>query len=303
MSKLLISLLFCVSASAEFIVPATPHPVNDYANVLTTDEKNEIATKLINLRDTIGVQVGILVVPTLDGSSIEEASIKVAESWKLGSKQADSGILIMLAMAEHRSRIEIGRGLEGILTDSQSKDILVGMRPYLKRSNVGAALDYAVESITTTAIRNKDDIMTKPTVSEGYSYATIFFFSFFGLLGFIVIYSIYAERKRQREYLKAKQKEIEEYNKANNLSWGRFTALTNSNHGSGVPIRPIAPSRSTNKSITVIAPVYIDNSRSSHDDDTRSSSSSSSSYSSSSNDSSWGGGGGDFSGGGSSDSW
>ncbi len=71
-----------------------------------------------------GVQLQFLLVPSLDGESIEDFSIRVAEAWKIGTKGKDNGLLFVVARDEHRTRIEVGGGLEGGLTDLQAGRIL-----------------------------------------------------------------------------------------------------------------------------------------------------------------------------------
>lgn len=305
MKKFLLSLLlFGFAAKAEFVVPATPHPVNDYAKVLTLDEKEVVAEKLVTLKKETGVQLGILIVDTLDGTPIEVAAIKVAEAWKLGSKTNDGGILLMLSIKDRKSRLEIGRGLEGFLTDANSKEILYAMRPYLKSSSYAAALNFAVDGIKATVINNKTEIMTKPVGASNDSSHFVFYlvFGVLGLVCFVMYYNYRSEQKRLKAEEEARKKRDAD-GSSNAKAWARL--MSSSNSGGGVPTRPTkSTSSSGSRNTTVVAPVYIDNSShydsgSSHSD--YSSSSSSSDYSSSSSD--FSGGGGDFGGGGSSDSW
>lgn len=321
MKKLIFSLIatFSLQVMAEFVVPATPYPINDYANVLSQSDKNMVADKIIELKNATGVQLGVLIIDMLDGTSIEEASMKVAESWKLGSKGADDGVLLMLAIKDRKSRLEIGRGLEGILTDADSKRILVGMRPYLKSGNYLDGLVGAIDNASELIVKNKADIMQKP-VGESSNFV---YYVVFGVLGFIclVIYFMYRKDK-QKEQAKIEKDRLErkaisdnyyrnqnrillEQMHTNTTSPGtpvdpeKLRPYTFAGFGGGIPRLPVKPNKNTNNSKKSRSPnIYVDNSRR---DESSSSSSSSSDYSSSS--SSYDGGGGGFSGGGSSDSW
>lgn len=121
-SLLLFSLL--LSAQAEFTVPPLTGPVVDQAQMLSGETERQMDRFLRQLRDSGGSQVQVLTVPDLGGLPIEEASMKVVEQWKLGGAKADDGILLMLAKAERRVRIEVGQGREGDLPDVRASRII-----------------------------------------------------------------------------------------------------------------------------------------------------------------------------------
>lgn len=309
MKKIIIGLLFCIPAWAEFVVPLTPHPVNDYAGVINRNDEEAISKVIVDLKTATSVQIGVLVVPSLNGSTIEEASMKVAEAWKLGSKNNDGGILIMIAMAEHKSRIEIGRGLEGFLTDYQSKNILVDMRPYLRRGDVGGGLLNTVNEISAISIKNQNEIMTKPVgVYNGMSifllYTLMISFLLMGIAWFV--YFRRKAKKKSDEYWSVNRKVPVRRNEVESqLTLQKLLNATRST-GGGIPRAPAKrksnTSASSSRSSSTILPVIVVDDSSSYSSSSSSSSSDDSS-SSSYSDSSWSGGGGDFSGGGSSDSW
>lgn len=321
MKKLLVSLLmFGLSASAEFMVPATPYPVNDYAKVLSLDGKELIAKKLVQLKTETGVQLGVLIVDTLDGTSIEEAAIKVVESWKLGSKNADDGALLMLSIKEHKSRLEIGKGVQGFLTDANASRILYDMKPYLRSGDYVGALSGAVDTVAASVAKNKADIMRKPvTDGEGIPGVFLFVIGVLGLVLFSVCYSVYSDNKKnkERQRLLDLQKKLDDTKKG---SWESYLLLkqmhTKTTPGgttvnpkklkkfNGTPVAAKHVSDDNSFVKGVVAGAILDevsHSSSSSSYDSGSSSSSSSDYSSSSSD--FSGGGGSFDGGGSSGSW
>ncbi|MCK5520050.1 MAG: TPM domain-containing protein, partial [Candidatus Marinimicrobia bacterium] len=94
----------------------------DQANVLSID--NQLATVLNDYWKKSGVQLAVLTVSDLQGESIEGYSMRVAEAWALGEKGKDKGALLLIAVNDHRVRIEVGYGLEEKLTDYQSGRII-----------------------------------------------------------------------------------------------------------------------------------------------------------------------------------
>jgi uncharacterized protein len=91
--------------------------------------------------DGSGVQLQYLLVRSLQGESIEDFSIRVAEAWKLGTRGADNGVLVTVAVEDRQVRIEVGGGLEGGLTDAQSSRIIRGtLAPAFRAGRYGDGL-------------------------------------------------------------------------------------------------------------------------------------------------------------------
>lgn len=107
-----------------FAVPALTGPVVDDARMLSQSTRERLSRFLRQLHDEGGTQIQILTVDNLGGLSIEEASIKVTDQWKLGTAKADNGILLMLSKQERRVRIEVGQGYEGDLPDVTASRIV-----------------------------------------------------------------------------------------------------------------------------------------------------------------------------------
>lgn len=98
-------------------VPYLSGRVNDVAGLLSSPTHTELESMLKAHEDSTSNQVVVLIIPGLEGESLEEYSIKVAETWKLGQKRKDNGVLLLVARDDRKVRIEVGRGLEGDLTD------------------------------------------------------------------------------------------------------------------------------------------------------------------------------------------
>lgn len=118
---------FCVSAgaAAAFQVPRLSGPVVDQGGFLSPAAARRISSYLTEIkRQSGGTEIAVLTVPELGGLTIEQASIRVVDEWKLGDAKADNGVLLMFSKAERRARIEVGQGLEGMLTDAHAKRII-----------------------------------------------------------------------------------------------------------------------------------------------------------------------------------
>ena len=122
--------------------------VHDEAHMLKQETIDQLEKRLKLYEDSTTNQMGILVFQSLEGETIEEYSIRVAEKWKLGTKTNDNGVLLLVAIDDHKMRIEVGQGLEGVLTDAQSNRIIRNeMAPNFRRGDYDAGILAAVDSI------------------------------------------------------------------------------------------------------------------------------------------------------------
>ena len=122
---LLFVLLLCLPGTVQSLtVPSPEGYVNDHANILSEREKAGLESILRRFEAETTNQVVLLVIPSLEGDSLEDFSIRVAEAWKVGQKGKDNGVIFLVAVEDRKARIEVGYGLEGALTDAQSGRIL-----------------------------------------------------------------------------------------------------------------------------------------------------------------------------------
>ncbi len=105
-------------------VPSLTARVNDFAGVLSPATRQQLEYVLADLEKTDSTQLAVLIIPTLDGENLEDFSLKVVEQWKLGQKNLDNGALLLIAKNDRKLRIEVGYGLEGVLTDLKSSRII-----------------------------------------------------------------------------------------------------------------------------------------------------------------------------------
>ncbi len=122
--------------------------VNDQAKMLSPETKQRLEQKLAAFERETSNQIAVLTIASLQGDDIDQFSIRVAEAWKLGQKGKDNGVLLVLAQAERKVRIEVGMGLQGVLPDiTAGRIIRENMRPHLKSGNFDQGITVAVDSI------------------------------------------------------------------------------------------------------------------------------------------------------------
>lgn len=296
MKKLLLAvLLFAMPVFAsDFVVPELNNPVNDYAGVLTSSGKERIAEEIVKLKQETGAQAGVLIIDTLDGNSIEEVSMQAARKWRLGSKERDDGILLLVAVKDHKMRIEVGQGLEGIVTDLHSRHITENMKTFLRSKDFDGAVLQGISGISERIKAHADEITTKTLPPEedsnGFLYGVLFVI-ISGLLAGVY----FQNRNRKREEARRFARQPLTPDQA------KLARLMNQDLKTQMKKNPIVREKDNDDSFTT--GLVVGSMLNSHSSSNDSYSSSSSDSGSSSSSSDWGGGGGDFSGGGSSDSW
>ena len=166
-------------------VPQLKGYVNDYANMMSASARSKIEADLKAFERTDSTQVVILTIPSLEGEAPEDYSIKVAEAWKIGQKGKDNGIIFLVANQERKIRVEVGRGLEGKLTDLMAGRIIdLVVKPRFKRGDFDGGFTAGVHSlIDATRGEFKAQAERAPVRKRGISpYFTIIFFAGVALL-------------------------------------------------------------------------------------------------------------------------
>jgi len=116
-------------------VPTLTGPVVDEISLLSPQGKKAIESALLNLNSKDGIQFQVLIIETLNDESLEGFSIKVVDEWKLGKKGEDKAALFLISLQDKKMRIEVGRGLEGTLTDLTTRRILNEVKPFFKNQD------------------------------------------------------------------------------------------------------------------------------------------------------------------------
>ncbi len=149
---LVLMIALCLSLSLYSLeVPPLKGRVNDYANVLSPGQQAELESLLWDTEDKTSSQVALLTIPSLEDESLEDYTIKVVESdgWQLGQKGLDNGALLLIAMRERKIRIEVGYGLEPILTDAKSDYIIRKlMVDHFKKGDYYSGIKSGLQAVT-----------------------------------------------------------------------------------------------------------------------------------------------------------
>ena len=133
------------------IIKNAPSPaklVNDFAGVLTEDQKQTLERKLVSLDDSTFTQIAVVIVTSLDGYDVADAAIELGRSWGVGNKKTNSGVVLLISKNDRKLNISPGYGLEGALTDAESNDIIQGIiRPNFKGEDYYRGIDQGTDAI------------------------------------------------------------------------------------------------------------------------------------------------------------
>lgn len=133
--------------SADVPVPAYNRPVVDLTGVLGATQ-SALESEIEHFRLTKGAQIAVLVLPSTAPEAIEQFSIRVSDAWKVGRKGVDDGVLLIVALQDRTVRIEVGRGLEGDLTDLKSHRIIdEQILPNFKKGDIPGGIRAGVSAI------------------------------------------------------------------------------------------------------------------------------------------------------------
>lgn len=138
------------STALAYVPPPLVGAVNDHGAMLTRAERDALEARIKAHRDAHGDEIVVLTVPTLGGETIEDVAYGAFNTWKIGQKNKDNGVLLAIAPKERKTRIETGKGVGDKITDLQSKRILserVG--PRLKEGKNFEGLSAGVDSIAS----------------------------------------------------------------------------------------------------------------------------------------------------------
>lgn len=147
---LLLFLAFCVSTSVYALeIPAKPEGhVDDYAQLLSESARRDLEQTLAEFERTTSNQIVVAIFPGLEGGSLEDFSIRLAQTWKIGSKKNDNGVILLVFKDDRQMRIEVGYGLEGALPDATA-DLIIRNQivPAFREGNYDGGIKNAVNAI------------------------------------------------------------------------------------------------------------------------------------------------------------
>jgi uncharacterized protein len=144
----LASLCVWTAAYGEAEVPLLSARVTDNADVLSGETIAKITLLLREHEDSTSNQVAVLTIASLEGEALEAFSMRVVETWKLGRKEKDNGVLLLVVRDDRKVRIEVGRGLEGNLPDITAGRIIRNeMLPHFRAGDYDGGVSAGVDAI------------------------------------------------------------------------------------------------------------------------------------------------------------
>src|SRR5579859_2064693 len=174
-ARLLAAILACVApfvAAQEIAVPKLTARVIDQTGTLSGAQRADLEARLAAFEKSRGSQVAVLVVPTTGGEAIEEFAGRVADTWQLGRKSVDDGVLFVVAKNDRKLRIHTGRGVQGTLTDALAKRIVSDIvAPRFRAGDFARGIDEGVDAIMK-AIEGEDLPLPKAASSPGAAHAS-----------------------------------------------------------------------------------------------------------------------------------
>ncbi|WP_273757083.1 YgcG family protein [Bartonella sp. MM73XJBT] len=202
-------------AYAQSKFPPLTGYVNDVAHLLDNATKQNLTEKLAELEEKAGDQIVIVTLPTLSGSDIETYSNALFRRWGIGQKQINNGVLLVIAPNEREMRIEVGYGLEGVLTDALSAVIINSfVLPNFREGNYQKGIVEAVHAIISVITENDSDFsirikekaniveaQRKQAEKEEMIASAIIFLIFFIMFGLPILAMIFGKKVGPQKYL------------------------------------------------------------------------------------------------------
>lgn len=217
----LFATLFTVNS---FAYDAPPKPANggyvlDEVGKLSQDQINQLNRKIETLKQNTKNEFGVAIIQSTGGADISDVGQTIFRSWGIGNAQLNNGVLLVIAMAEHKTRIQTGKGVEGDLPDLKANDILqLQLKPLLKQGKFYEGIDTALNAISTSIDDRTKQVAALPPQTEnkalhsndssssGSGWLVILLLGGAGLVGLVIFL---AARASQREEEEQRQLELQ----------------------------------------------------------------------------------------------
>jgi uncharacterized protein len=193
---LLAILVFLATAPpAQAKMPARPHGwVSDFAGILSDQAKSQLTALIAETEKTNGAEIAVVTVTSLEGMSVEEYAVRLFKAWGIGKKGKDNGVLLLVAPNERKVRIEVGYGLEPIITDGRAGEIIrETILPFFKAGDYNQGVLQGSMQVAAL-ITGKEFVPTAPPPEQkkdftplGEKIFVILFFALFITIGFLAL--------------------------------------------------------------------------------------------------------------------
>jgi uncharacterized protein len=179
-------------------IPPLTGRIVDNADMLSPDQEASLTRKLADIEQKTSVQIVILTIPSLEGEPIEDYSIRVGDQWKIGQKKIDNGAIIVVSKAERKVRIEIGYGLEPVITDGMAGTIIRDrLAPRFRENDFYGGLNAAVDGLVLAAKKEYPETGTGAQPQSGppqKDVGSLAVALFFGAMIWFSVAGIFASR-------------------------------------------------------------------------------------------------------------
>ena len=174
------------------VPPPPDHRINDYAGILTPAQRDALEQKLIQRERSASNQVVVAIFRSLEGESLEDFSIRLAQAWRVGQKGLDNGVIFLVFVDDRKMRIEVGYGLEANLTDAVASSILRDVvAPRFREGHIadgiGAGLDAIDQAIAGTYRQPVRSAKPKSSIDP---FTLVLLLLVFGGLGMAIVPSL-----------------------------------------------------------------------------------------------------------------
>ncbi len=161
--------------------PGSPQGfVNDFASILNAQDELALETKLLSLQSSTGIEIAIVTIKTLGGDTVENYAVKLFEEWHIGKAEKDNGALLLIARDEKEMRIEVGYGLEPLLTDSQSGQIIRNIIiPAFQNGDYGEGISTATNAMIAAVTEDESAYASATSPKNSFRIEDVLFWSFF----------------------------------------------------------------------------------------------------------------------------
>jgi len=172
--------------------------VSDFAGVVDPASQAHLEAYAADLRRATGAEIALVTIPSLQGEPVADVARTIARAWGVGQKGANNGILLLLAIHDRRSRLEVGYGLESVLPSSLDERVLSQMRPALRAQQYGEAMMAAAEILGGAVARARHIRFAetlprhmRPTFGNSVPWPVVAgLLGEAGFLGFLVTYAL-----------------------------------------------------------------------------------------------------------------
>lgn len=190
--------LVLVALAAALEVPNYTSPVTDLDGLLSDDARSALEQKILTYREQSQNEIAVLIIPSLEGESLEDYAHEVFNTWGVGKAEGDNGVLFLMAVGDRQARIEVGYGLEESLTDLEAGRLVQRDSPMAQSFRAGN-WDEGIEAVVDgviTAIGGEYDPAPLPVDDVPGFLPFIFPIFFIIWVLFIVISGIRQAKKK-----------------------------------------------------------------------------------------------------------